>query len=475
MKRLVFCFDGTWNKLDAPNPTNVVITAQSVTPATDDGVAQIIHYDPGVGTGADDKWTGGLFGGGLLDKIVDAYTFLVFNYSLGDEIYVFGFSRGAFTARAFVGFLRNCGILQRKNAARIPEAVHLYQRREKDQDHNSSPLLEFRAELSAELCVDTDEDAWRCLNVAGYASGASPVLRITYLGVWDTVGSLGVPDDLAFAAFANANKQFYEVDLSPMVVSARHALSIDEQRKSFNATQWPNFEALNNRLGFTGAAANAPYQQKWFPGDHGSVGGGGDIRGLSDAALDWVLTGARHMGLKVDVDPSSPLFHLQPDDLAPLQNMKPAPQGALSLIMSHLPKSHRRPGPDRVEDVAPSAVRRWRASADSLPEKVAYRPQPLEGVATALDAGGGELTPQADHALPTGAVQPAGAPGGHHTVVYGDTLTGIALKVYGNAGWSDELFKANRKILSDPDRIYIGQVLVLPPAPAPASAEASSP
>ena len=113
MKRLVFCFDGSWNRLSAPNPTNVVITAQSVTPVAKDGTRQIIHYDPGVGTGVNDKWGGGLFGEGLIDKIVDGYTFLVFNYELGDEIFVFGFSRGAFTARAFVGMVRQVGVLQR--------------------------------------------------------------------------------------------------------------------------------------------------------------------------------------------------------------------------------------------------------------------------------------------------------------------------------------------------------------------------
>ncbi len=462
MKRLVFCFDGTWNKLDAPNPTNVVITAQSVTPTTKAGVTQIIHYDPGVGTGNDDKWSGGLFGGGLLDKIIDAYTFLVFNYTVGDEIYVFGFSRGAFTARAFVGFLRNCGILQRKNAARIPEAVHLYERRTEGQNHNSSPLLEFRAELSPETCVDVEEDAWRAKNCPGYTSGSSPILRITYLGVWDTVGSLGVPDDLAFAAFANRNKQFYELELSPMVVSAHHALSIDEQRKSFNATQWPNFEQLNNQLGFSGKASDAPYQQKWFPGDHGSVGGGGDIRGLSDTALDWVLSGARRMGLELDLDPTSPLFKLAPDDQAPLKNMKPVPEGALSIIMSHLPTAHRNPGPDRIEDVAPSAIRRWNEAAASLPEKAPYRPPTLAGVAAALDAGAAETKPQAEHTAPAGQVQQDAKPGTHYTVVYGDSLTKIAHQVYGDAARSDAIFQANRNILSDPDRIYIGQVLVLP-------------
>jgi uncharacterized protein (DUF2235 family) len=154
MKRLVFCFDGTWNRLDAVNPTNVVLTAQSITPVASADVVQIIHYDSGVGTTNRDKWTGGLFGEGLLDKIVDAYTFLVFNYEVGDELYVFGFSRGAFTARSFAGLLRNCGIVQRRNASRITEVVKRYEERHKDEDHDSEDLLVYRSEICPQLCVE---------------------------------------------------------------------------------------------------------------------------------------------------------------------------------------------------------------------------------------------------------------------------------------------------------------------------------
>ena len=309
-----------------------------------------------------------------------------------------------------------------------------------------------------------EEDIWRAKNCAGYKSGVIPILRITYLGVWDTVGALGIPDDIAFSAFANRNKKFYEVDLSPMVISARHALSIDEQRKSFSATQWPNFEELNNQLGFSGKASDAPYQQKWFPGDHGSVGGGGDIRGLSDAALDWVLTGTINMGLKLDPDPTSPLFKLAPDDLAPLKNMKPAPEGAMSLMMSCMPKAHRQPGPTRIEDVSPSAVRRWKAPADSLPEAKQYRPETLQSVASALDAGPTAAKPQEEQDSPTGCADPrqTAKPGAHYTVVYGDNLSKIAHHVYGNEARANDIFEANKNILSSPNRIYIGQILVLP-------------
>ena len=171
MKRLIFCFDGTWNRLDAPNPTNVVTLAESITPIGRSTVPQIIHYDPGVGTGHDDKWKGGLFGEGLIDKIVDAYTFLIFNYEIGDELFVFGFSRGAFTARAFVGFIRQVGVLQRKSAANIARAVELYKERQPGESHDRDTLLDFRQRFSPEICIDVEEDRWRVDNCPGYRDG----------------------------------------------------------------------------------------------------------------------------------------------------------------------------------------------------------------------------------------------------------------------------------------------------------------
>ena len=107
MKRLVFCFDGTWNKLSTDTPTNVVLTAASIVRQAPGGIAQIIHYDEGVGTARLEKFLGGMMGAGLTQNIREAYRFLIFNYDPGDEIFVFGFSRGAFSAQTFVGFIRH--------------------------------------------------------------------------------------------------------------------------------------------------------------------------------------------------------------------------------------------------------------------------------------------------------------------------------------------------------------------------------
>jgi uncharacterized protein (DUF2235 family) len=115
MKRLIICCDGSWNSadhvvVDAPCPTNVVRIAKR-----DGATPQIVFYGQGVGTGNSlDKFTGGAFGDGLEEKFFDAYRFLIANFEPGDEIFLFGFSRGAFTARSIVGMIRKTGILERR-------------------------------------------------------------------------------------------------------------------------------------------------------------------------------------------------------------------------------------------------------------------------------------------------------------------------------------------------------------------------
>src|SRR5690349_15380028 len=127
MRRLAIFCDGTWNKLSAPNPTNVVIGSRSVLSLAPDGTQQITYYNEGVGTtyviheGLESAFAGA-FGRGLFDKIADAYRFLMFNYTAGDEIYIFGFSRGAFTARSLAGMIRKCGILRKEHVGDIGRA-----------------------------------------------------------------------------------------------------------------------------------------------------------------------------------------------------------------------------------------------------------------------------------------------------------------------------------------------------------------
>lgn len=436
-KRLVFNFDGTWNRLDAVCPTNVVLTAESVLPLDSEGVAQVNYYHQGVGTGRWDHFRGGVFGIGLTDNLADAYRYLIFNYTPGDDIFVFGFSRGAFTARSFVGLLRNCGILARCHADRVGQAIGLYRSR----DPNSAPWGARAEEFRNAYVPD-------------------PIPEIAYLGVWDTVGALGMPNYYGIAHLFNRGFQFHDTDLSNKVRSARHAVAIDETRRDFVPSLWSGFDEMNQAAKMSPTAPDAPYQQKWFPGVHCAVGGGGDYRGLSDEALEWVWAGARLAGLALDTSPSSRVYSLQPDFMAPLGSQDFAKLAGFvhlkARIKEHLwfraPREH---GPASVHHVSIAARRRWHAAADALPEHEAYRPPPLNAVAAAL-------AEDPEYANPA----PLPAPGTFEIVVVarGDSLSKIARDRLGDLKRWPEIFAMNRDRLADPDRIYCGMTLRIPRA-----------
>ena len=112
-RRLILCLDGTWNSNDKSDKvTNVVKMLRSVPAVDSQGVSQLLYYGRGVGTGSGDKLRGGFSGAGLDDNIIDGFRFLGNNYNPGDEIFIFGFSRGAYTARSLAGLINTAGILQ---------------------------------------------------------------------------------------------------------------------------------------------------------------------------------------------------------------------------------------------------------------------------------------------------------------------------------------------------------------------------
>lgn len=383
MKRLVICFDGTWNRLDAPHPTNVLFTAESVLPVAADGTVQVVYYDEGVGTEEGESLTGGIFGAGLMRNLTEAYRFIIFNYAPGDEIHIFGFSRGAYTARSLAGLLSTSGIVSRRHAGRANEAIARYRKREASQ-HFHEAMLAFRSECSPGLCVSDDEDHWRLHNIEGYRPGAAARLRVTYLGIWDTVGSLGIPGYIAFANAMNRGFQFHDVSLSAMVDRARHAVAIDEQKYDFSPTLWDNLDELNALRGADPGSPAAPYQQVWFPGGHGSVGGGGERRGLSDAALLWIWEGASQAGLEFDLGPGSRFSTLSPSHLEALENRERSAIGLIGALLENLPKGDRLPGPRALHEVSSIARLRWRESAPNLPENRPYRPRTLSKLADEL-------------------------------------------------------------------------------------------
>ncbi len=445
MKRIIFCFDGTWNALNASTPTNVVLTAASIVRHTVDGTTQIIHYDEGVGTGPVDHLAGGVLGWGLIQNVREAYRFLIFNYDVGDQIYVFGFSRGAFSARTFTGFLRHVGPLRRLHAARIDEALKLYTLRLEGAGGASEQMRRFRAEYSNNVCIDADDDAWRCKYIKDYAPGSAPLLSIAYLGLWDTVGALGVPRIIPMSEKINRKYAFHDPIVTAFVNSARHAVAIDERRATFPTVSLGDIEALNISKNIKSDDPHAPYQEKWFPGTHGSVGGGGDIRGLSDGALNWVLKGAKKAGLVLDVEMGSRIHGFKPDALAPLVNEKKPQFSATQLFKSN------RDGPVKIEALSAAAIRRWQTPAEKLPEGISYRPATLSKVADALNALPNPRNNSAD--VPLLAT---------HTVVFGDELRALAKTYYEDPNKSSVIFDANRDVLDDPDDLFPDQIIRIP-------------
>jgi uncharacterized protein (DUF2235 family) len=261
MRRLIVCADGTWNRPDqraggVEAPTNVVKLARAIAPVDSRGVSQIVHYQPGVGThSAEDKLFGGAFGTGLDGNIRDCYRFLIHNYIPGDEIYFFGFSRGAYTVRSLTGLLRNSGLLTLRSADQEEEAFALYRDRNDDAHPNATRSTWFRVQH------------------------AHPPVAVTCVGVWDTVGALGLPVEF-FESLTHRRHAFHDVTLSSRIENAFHALAIDERRKPFAPTLWeqPAEDLGRNWL-----------EQAWFPGVHGNVGGGYADSALSDIALRWMV------------------------------------------------------------------------------------------------------------------------------------------------------------------------------------------
>ncbi len=130
MKRIVICCDGTWNTSEQGHPTNVVKVRDAALRRLPDGTEQAIYYHDGVGTRSwIDRLPGGIFGAGLWQNVQSVYEYLVEHFEAGDELFFFGFSRGAYTARSVVGMVRKCGILRKEEIGRIQEAYDLYRNR----------------------------------------------------------------------------------------------------------------------------------------------------------------------------------------------------------------------------------------------------------------------------------------------------------------------------------------------------------
>lgn len=344
MKRIVICCDGTWNapgdtESGEPIKTNVQKIFESVCNVDEKGVMQIKHYIEGVGTSGSKlrNILDGATGRGIDDNILSAYKFLVWNYVKGDEIYLFGFSRGAYTARSLAGLIRSCGIIRNDDLNLINEAYSHYRNRD-DQEWKPSgeKATNFRKNSSTEASVK-------------------------FIGVWDTVGSLGIP--LSLFSLLNSKKyHFHDTTLSSYVDYAYHALAIDEKRKSFKPTLWlQSKNALNREI-------PQVLEQRWFLGVHSNVGGGYPDSSLSDIPLNWIIEKALAVGLALDKKYNE--AHVHPKISGKLYNSSVFPFNLLKTsrrIISKMGGYH--------ATLEPSVFQKWKSDES-------YRPANLKHIMT---------------------------------------------------------------------------------------------
>jgi uncharacterized protein (DUF2235 family) len=288
MKRLVLCFDGTWNTPE--DETSVSRMYAEIADVHGGCRDQLKFYDAGVGTTVGSKLAGGLFGRGLDRNILEGYAWLVNQFirdpgppiaepdgqvfDPGPQIFLFGFSRGAYTARSLAGMLNRCGLVRREligaepatpDTTLLQDAWTLY--REKNPGPGEARL----------------RDPWLKFRTAHSLS-----VKVAFLGVWDTVGALGIPMARNAPIPISRGYEFHDVTLGRIVEQAFHAVAIDEQREDFQVALWDGAHA----------GAETKVEQRWFAGAHANVGGGYQDDMLPDPPLKWMAERAIEAGLE---------------------------------------------------------------------------------------------------------------------------------------------------------------------------------
>jgi uncharacterized protein (DUF2235 family) len=275
MKNIVLCADGTWNTPHGDAPTRTDTNVRKLYCALANSPGQLKYYDSGVGTDGTplDHLSGGAMGEGLFQKVQDCYAFLSYVYDPGDKIYLFGFSRGAFTARSIGGMIAGFGVptISMDNES-VPRIFAAY--READPIKKAALVEDLK---SAYGLVQVD---------------------VQMVGVWDTVGGLGIPG--IFFNLLNQKKYgFLDTSIHESIRRGYHAVSIDERRAQFKPTLWTNKDR-------TDRANDDQIEQVWFPGVHSDVGGGYQESALSDIALHWMMHKAQKNGLVFEFTADGP-------------------------------------------------------------------------------------------------------------------------------------------------------------------------
>lgn len=285
-QRLAVFLDGTWNTQD--DNTNVWRMKLMCATHSADGVPQLSHYDPGVGTRWYDRLTGGAFGQGLDVNIRQAYQWLMEQYDDGDEVYIFGFSRGAYTARSLAGMIAKCGLLCPESPLPVVQVYERYAR-----GPAALPIYQLDYNARHGTGKFSLEEQWLLRH--------SRRIPIKFIGVWDTVGTLGVPVG-NIPGISRRTLGYHFTRLSNIFKNVYQALAVDEHRAAYNPVLWTRFipKALHPADSAPGAEDHLPEQiveQRWFAGAHANVGGGYRNDPVSQIPLEWLQRKATEAGL----------------------------------------------------------------------------------------------------------------------------------------------------------------------------------
>ena len=296
-KNIVLCSDGTGNQDIKNRGTNVFklyeavdIQGHKTKPVT----KQVAFYDDGVGTAnAFAKVVGGAFGWGFSRNVKKMYRELVNVYEAGDSIYLFGFSRGAYTARALGGFIQYCGVLDTNYYSTRPREELTNKIIECWDDFTKVAFKYAKAkERRGKIPTEAEKAQYQRESIrrrtGNHAVDPEEKLKIPFIGVWDTVGAIGTPFDGLRELISRFHPiWFADNTLGPEVSHACHALALDEERRTFHPELWNEQHGRDTRI-----------KQVWFAGVHSNVGGGYPKQGMSLVTLDWMMSEAGKAGLR---------------------------------------------------------------------------------------------------------------------------------------------------------------------------------
>ena len=290
MKRLIVCCDGTW--LDSqsglmqgkiPIPSNITRLSQAVKTVSRDGIPQVVFYQAGIGSqgGILNRVIGGATADGLSENIRSGYSFLSNNYHQGDEIFFFGFSRGAFTARSIAGMIEGVGLLTKDGLPFLAEIFRDWENARNDNYRPKNPDVPFPDKPSA------SDPRYKKLLAKKHLSRFD--IQIQVVGVFDTVGSLGIPripwlETLHLQTRSTKEYLFYDTKLNNHIKYAFQALALDEHRSAFSPAVWEKPDDCQTHL-----------RQVWFPGVHSNIGGGYPDQGMANITLAWMMAQVESM------------------------------------------------------------------------------------------------------------------------------------------------------------------------------------